>query len=244
MARARGRISRFAVAAVLVSAAGLLAGCGSGSGSADGGGTDGGGTAAPTTSTTGSDATNPGPASTTAPPASVTASPSPSVIGGSDDPATIEMRNRLLAVSTGFNQSRATCFADPVACQPAFDTTLGRHLTGSALSDVRTNLDTAAARGVRTRGIDVAAMYYQGFQLYKENPVDAALSLCVVDKGVQYIPATGAEPEKIVDGSQATYFVVYRIQAGADGTLRISDIGNTEFVPLVGEYGQCDEYAH
>ncbi len=213
----------------------LTACSGSGDGSAD--------TSAPSAPTTepASPATTEAaaPATTT-----VSTSPSPSVIGGSDDPATIAMRNRLLAVSTGYNQARATCFADPAGCTTTFDSTVGVHLTGTALSQVRTNLDAEAAQGIRTRGIDPGTLYYQGFQLFKEDPVDAALSLCAVDKAVRYIPAAGAEPEKIVDGAAVSYFVVYRIQAGTDGTLRIGEIANTEFVTLEGEYGQCDQYAH
>lgn len=234
MTRSAGRIRLVATVAV----AGLaLAACG---GSGDDGSAD---TTAPVAPTTEQAA----PATTeAAAPASTTASSSasPSVIGGSDDPATIAMRNRLLEVSTGYNQARATCFADPVACTATFDATVGAYLTGAALTDVRANLDAEAAQGIRTRGIDVGTMYYQGYQLYKDDPVDAALSLCVVDKGVRYVAASGAEPEKIVDGSQASYFVVYRIQSGADGKLRIAQIGNTEFVTLEGEYGQCDQYAH
>lgn len=234
MTRSAGRTRLVATMAI----AGLaLAACG---GSGDDGSAD---TTAPVAPTTEQAA----PATTeAAAPASTTASSSaaPSVIGGSDDPATIAMRNRLLEVSTGYNQTRATCFADPVACTATFDATVGAYLTGNALTAVRTNLEAEAAQGVRSRGIDVSTMYYQGYQLYKEDPVDAALSLCVVDKGVRYIAATGAEPEKIVDDSQASYFVVYRIQSGTDGKLRIAEIGNTEFVTLEGEYGQCDQYAH
>lgn len=233
MTRSAGRTRLMATMAF----AGLaLAACGgSGDGSAD--------TTVPSAPTTEQAA----PATTEAPApesTTVSTSPSPSVIGGSDDPATIALRQRLLAVSTGFNQARAACFADPVACASTFDSTVGVHLTGTALTQVRTNLDAEAAQGIRTRGIDPGTLYYQGFQLFKDDPVDAALSLCAVDKAVRYIPAAGAEAEKIVDGAAVSYFVVYRIQAGTDGTLRIGDIANTEFVTLEGEYGQCDQYAH
>lgn len=233
MTRSVGR-TRLVAAATAIAALALAACGGSGDGSAD--------TTVPAAPTT--EQAAPATTEATAPSsATVSTSPSPSVIGGSDDPATVEWRNKLLAVSTGFNQARATCFADPVACAPAFDSTLGPYLTGGALTELRTNVDAAAAEGARIRGIDPGTMYYQGFQLFKEEPVDAALSLCVVDKAVRYIPASGAEPEKILDGSEVTYFVVYRIQAGPDGALRIGDIASTEFVTLEGEYGQCDQYA-
>ncbi|MEZ5409466.1 MAG: hypothetical protein R2761_15665 [Acidimicrobiales bacterium] len=229
MTRSAGRIRL--VAAVAIAGLALAACGGSGESGADT-------TVPPATTEQAAPATTEAAAGTT-----LSTSPSPSVIGGSDDPATIEWRNKLLAVSTGFNQARSACFADPVACAPTFDSTVGDYLTGTALTEVRTNLDAAAAQGIRSRGIDPGTMYYQGFQLFKEDPADAALSLCVVDKAVRYVPASGAEPEKIVDDSQVTYFVVYRIQAGADGALRIGDIASTEFVTLEGEYGQCDQYA-
>lgn len=153
-----------------------------------------------------------------------------------------QWRTRLLAVSTGFNVARARCFADPVACVPVFDSTLGTHLSGAAQADVRANLGAEAARGVRTRGIDPKAMYFHRLQVYDQDPVDAMISLCVVDKGVRYIPANATKPKKIVDGRKATYFVIYHVEAGADGVLRISDIENTPYVLLRSRFGQCRRY--
>lgn len=169
-------------------------------------------------------------------------SASPSGAGGSAPPSAAEWRRRLLAVSVGYNEARARCFADPVACVPVFDTTLGTHLSEEALANVRANLTTEASRGIRTRGIDPRTMYVTTLQVHDPDPVEAALSLCVVDKGVRFVAATGSASEKIIDDSEVTYFVVYRIKAGADGELRISSIDNTPFVPLRGKYGPCERY--
>ena len=164
---------------------------------------------------------------------------------GSSAPLTrTEWRSRLLAVSNGFNEARAVCFADPVACVPVFDATLGTHLSGVALTDVRANLRNEAARRIRTRGIDPGTMYVSAFQVHTTDPVDSAISFCVVDTAVRYVAATGTRREKIVDGSKVTYFVVYRIQAGTDAELRISKIDSTPFVRLTGKHGQCDRYVN
>lgn len=167
--------------------------------------------------------------------------PSIAVINGSADPTTVEWRNRLLDIGLGFHRASADCFADPQRCAATFDTTLGEYLTGAAATEVRAKLDSRLADGIFVR--DVPTIYYQGYVLYAEAPVDAALSLCVVDKAVQYVPASGAASEKIVDDSQVTYFEVYRMTGDQAGVIRISQIGATGMVPLEGEYGQCDQYA-
>lgn len=163
----------------------------------------------------------------------------------SPDPPEPSLRERLLAFSDDYNQARFACFSDPPACQRRYDDTLGRFVAGLADQQLRSGLAENVAQGVRTRNQENEFFYLMGVETFKRKPIDAALALCVVDKGIRFVPAKGDRPEQIVDDREMTYSMVLRIQqVGQDeDELRVVQIGSTAFVPLVGKYGDCAPYA-
>ena len=100
-----------------------------------------------------------------------------------------------------------------------------------------------AAEGIRTRGIDTDLDFYRSFELYQREPTEAALSLCVVDRSVIYKPATDTAPEQIIDDDQGSYFMQFRVVGDTPDELVIEAVVKSELVDLVGEYGQCEQYA-
>lgn len=162
--------------------------------------------------------------------------------GATGTPDDAVLQERLVNVVINYNKARAACLADPVACRDTFDTTVAPYLRGDALAAERARLERLAADGIRTRGIDPGTMYLESFRLITADPVDATVSLCVVDISVRYIPATGSAAEQIVDDDQSTYLLLYELQPDADGTVQIATIAPSDVAPLEGEHGRCEPY--